>query len=59
MLVAPGDHVTRGQALVVLEAMKMELTLSAVADGIVREVRCRPGDMVEEQVELVAFAEAP
>jgi 3-methylcrotonyl-CoA carboxylase alpha subunit len=57
VLVAPGDHVKRGQALVVLEAMKMELTLSAGADGVVRDVRCRKGDMVEERVELVTFAD--
>ncbi|MBV9811777.1 MAG: biotin/lipoyl-binding protein, partial [Acetobacteraceae bacterium] len=56
VLVKPGDRVTRGQPLVVLEAMKMELTLSAASDGEVREVRCRAGDMVEEQVELVTLA---
>jgi 3-methylcrotonyl-CoA carboxylase alpha subunit len=55
VLVAAGDHVTRGQALIVLEAMKMELTLSAAADGEVDDVRCAVGDMVSEGVDLVTF----
>ncbi|MBN8889283.1 MAG: acetyl/propionyl/methylcrotonyl-CoA carboxylase subunit alpha [Rhodospirillales bacterium] len=53
VLVRPGDAVTRGQALVVVEAMKMELTLSATLDGTVTDVRCAAGDMVEEGVDLV------
>jgi 3-methylcrotonyl-CoA carboxylase alpha subunit len=53
VLVAPGDAVTKGQKLVMLEAMKMELSLTAAADGVVAEVRCAVGDRVEEGVELV------
>jgi 3-methylcrotonyl-CoA carboxylase alpha subunit len=55
VLVETGAAVTRGQALVVLEAMKMELTLSAAADGTVDEIRCAVGDMVSEGVDLVTF----
>jgi 3-methylcrotonyl-CoA carboxylase alpha subunit len=58
VLVAPGDAVKRAQPLVVMEAMKMELTLSATADGVVAEVRCRVGDMVEDGWELVTFTDA-
>jgi 3-methylcrotonyl-CoA carboxylase alpha subunit len=57
VLVAPGDAVKRAQPLVVMEAMKMELTLTASADGVVAEVRCRVGDMVEDGWELVTFAD--
>ena len=57
VLVTAGDRVARGQALVVLEAMKMELTLSAAADGTVAALRCAAGDMVEEGRELVELAE--
>jgi 3-methylcrotonyl-CoA carboxylase alpha subunit len=57
VLVKPGDAVVRNQVLVVLEAMKMELTLTAPDDGIVSAVHCAPGDMVEEGIELVHFAE--
>jgi 3-methylcrotonyl-CoA carboxylase alpha subunit len=56
VLVAAGAVVARGQALVVLEAMKMEITLSAAAGGTVAAVRCATGDMVEEGRELVEIA---
>jgi 3-methylcrotonyl-CoA carboxylase alpha subunit len=59
VLVRPGDAVTRGQALVVLEAMKMEMTLTAAIDGVIETVRCAVGDMVQEGVDLVDFAEEP
>jgi 3-methylcrotonyl-CoA carboxylase alpha subunit len=58
VLVATGDSVARGQPLVVLEAMKMELTLSAATAGIVADVRCAAGDMVEEGRELVEVTAA-
>ena len=58
ILVAPGAAVRRGAPLVVLEAMKMELTLSAPADGTVAEIRHAVDDMVEEGTELVTFAPA-
>ena len=47
VLVAPGQAVTRGQTLVILEAMKMEIRAAAPADGVVRQVRVRAGDVVE------------
>jgi 3-methylcrotonyl-CoA carboxylase alpha subunit len=58
VLAAVGDNVKRGAALMVLEAMKMELTLSAPRDGIVAAIKCRLGDMVQEGAELISF-EAP
>jgi 3-methylcrotonyl-CoA carboxylase alpha subunit len=54
--VAPGDRVERGQAIVVLEAMKMEHTLSAPAAGTVEHVGCAEGEQVEEGSVLVALA---
>ncbi len=53
--VAAGDAVKRGQALVVLEAMKMEHTVHAPADGVVDALRCAVGEQVEEGVDLVGF----
>ncbi|GAA2850035.1 biotin carboxylase N-terminal domain-containing protein [Pseudonocardia halophobica] len=47
VLAAPGDTVSAGQALVVLEAMKMEHTVAAPVDGVVGEVHVGPGDQVE------------
>jgi 3-methylcrotonyl-CoA carboxylase alpha subunit len=40
----------------VLEAMKMEHTIVAPADGVVEEVHYAPGDLVEEGAALIAFA---
>jgi 3-methylcrotonyl-CoA carboxylase alpha subunit len=52
-----GMAVTRGQVLVVLEAMKTVFRLAAPADGIVATVSCQIGDAVIEGQTLVAFAE--
>jgi len=59
VLVAAGATVARGQPLVVLEAMKMELTLSAPSDGVVAALHCTTGDMVEDGRELVEVTAAP
>src|SRR4051812_10218808 len=53
--VKPGDTVSRGQPLLVLEAMKMEHTLAAPADGTVKSVRYALGEQVPEGAELVEF----
>jgi 3-methylcrotonyl-CoA carboxylase alpha subunit len=53
VFVEPGARITSGQALVVVEAMKMEHTLRAPRDGIVASVVCKVGDQVEEGRELV------
>jgi biotin carboxyl carrier protein len=51
--VAPGDKVKRGDTLIILEAMKMELPVRAPADGIVTGVNCRPGELVQPGVGLL------
>jgi 3-methylcrotonyl-CoA carboxylase alpha subunit len=58
LLVREGDSVTKGSALVVLEAMKMEITLTAPRDGTIGAIRYSVGDMVEEGTELINFADA-
>ena len=51
--VKAGDAVTKGQALAVMEAMKMEHTIAAPADGVVAELLYAPGDQVTEGAELL------
>ena len=45
--VKPGDTVTKGQVLVIFEAMKMENEILAAADGTVTAVHVNKGDSVE------------
>jgi biotin carboxyl carrier protein len=60
VLVREGDLVRTGQALLALEAMKMEHTIAAAHDGIVTEVHVVVGTQVEPTtVLLVVSAEAP
>jgi biotin carboxyl carrier protein len=51
--VEPGDAVARGDTLIVLEAMKMELPIRAPRDGVVRALHCRQGDLVQPGVNLL------
>ena len=55
VLVAPGDQVTKGTPLMVLEAMKMELTLRAPFEGVVEAVHHAAEEMVSEGAELVTL----
>ncbi|WP_373695622.1 acetyl-CoA carboxylase biotin carboxylase subunit [Stenotrophomonas sp. C960] len=57
-LVAAGTEVQRGTPLVVLEAMKMEHTLQAPADGTVKGYRAKAGDQVGDGAVLVDFEAA-
>jgi 3-methylcrotonyl-CoA carboxylase alpha subunit len=51
----PGARVSRGDVLLVLEAMKVQMRLTAPRDGIIALLRAKPGDLVEEGTELVGF----
>ena len=56
--VAPGDTVAAGDAVITLEAMKMEHTLRATAPGMVHDFHVATGDSVSEGTLLVEFEEA-
>jgi len=51
--VAQGDRVTKGQKLLVMEAMKMEQTMAAPFDGIVANLHVETGQQVAESAVLV------
>ena len=53
--VVKGDEVARGDALMVLEAMKMEHVIRAPDDGVIRALHFGPGDHVEEGADLLLF----
>jgi len=49
---AAGDRVARGDVILVLEAMKMEHSIRAPRDGVIRAVHVREGDLVDAGMEL-------
>ena len=57
VFVEPGQEVTAGDRLAILEAMKMEHTLTAARDGRVAEVLARPGDQVQAGAPLIRLEE--
>lgn len=53
--VKPGDEVKENDALLILEAMKMENIISAPRDGIIKSVSIKKGDAVDKNELLIAF----
>ena len=46
ILVRPGDRITAGQEVCVVEAMKMEQSIRATRDGVIKEILVQPMDAV-------------
>jgi 3-methylcrotonyl-CoA carboxylase alpha subunit len=55
VLVSEGENVKRGQPLMVLEAMKMEIRVTAPGDGRVVKLLCHAGEIVERGQRLLEF----
>jgi 3-methylcrotonyl-CoA carboxylase alpha subunit len=55
VLTQTGAKVAKGDALLILEAMKMEHTIAAPADGVVKEIHYGAGEQVPEGAELVTL----
>ena len=53
--VAEGDRVSKGDAVVVLEAMKMQHTITAPTDGVVTELAVEAGRQVESGAVLAVI----
>jgi len=58
VLVRPGDAVASGEVLLVLEAMKVQMRLTAPRAGVVDAVCAAQGDLVDDGAELVSFLPA-
>jgi biotin carboxyl carrier protein len=56
--VSEGEAVTKGQTLLVLEAMKMEIRVQARRDGMVRKLLVRQGQTVEREQILIEIEES-
>ena len=55
---APGDHVTPGQVLAMLEAMKIQVQVVAPTEGTVASVLVHPGDVVARDQVLIELEQA-
>jgi urea carboxylase len=55
----PGQHVNAGEAVVVIETMKMETLIPSAHAGIVRELRCQPGRVVKAGQVVALIGDAP
>jgi 3-methylcrotonyl-CoA carboxylase alpha subunit len=58
LLVTQGEQVKKGAPLLIMEAMKMEHTIAAPADGQVEELLYAVGDQVSESAQLLVFKPA-
>ena len=56
VLVKPGQRVVEGESIVILEAMKMETSISAPAAGQIVDVRIKAGDSIAVGDVLVTLA---
>ena len=53
-----GEKVSKGDPLLIMEAMKMEHTIRAPDDGLVQAFYFQPGELVDGGAELVDFVVA-
>jgi len=59
VMAAAGDKVAKGQALMILEAMKMEHTITSPRDGVIERVAFKESELVPADAVLVVFRENP
>jgi 3-methylcrotonyl-CoA carboxylase alpha subunit len=55
--VASGQRVERGEVLLVLEAMKVQIRLPAPKDGVLGAVNVAAGDLVDDGADLILYAD--
>lgn len=57
ILVQSGDSVQRGQTVIILESMKMEIEIAAQQDGVIKRVPVELGDQVDKGMRLLELEE--
>ena len=55
IVVTANQSVKKGETLLLLEAMKMELPIRAPADGVVKKLHCKEGELVQPDNSLIDF----
>lgn len=55
IMVAPGQSVSKGDSLIVLEAMKMENIIKSPTDGVVKSIEVEQSNAVEKNQVLIRF----
>lgn len=55
VLVEPNTQVAKGQAVIIMEAMKMQHTMHAPSDGMIIELFCKAGDLVDGGMQLLNY----
>lgn len=58
VIAKPGDHVTAGQKVIVLEAMKMEVAVEAPCAGVIKTLAATPGQLVNAGQALAIIEKA-
>jgi len=56
IFVKEGDVISKGDNLLILEAMKMENIIKAPADAVIKSINIKPGDKVEKAQILLVFS---
>ncbi|MBQ10514.1 MAG: hypothetical protein CMJ45_03075 [Planctomyces sp.] len=59
ILVQPGDTVERGQTVIIMESMKMELSVAAHRDGVVKQIPVGLGGQVDKGMRLLELEDQP
>ena len=59
ILVQVGDQVERGQTVMIMESMKMELLIAAHRAGVVLRLAVEPGSQVDKGMRLLEMQEDP
>ena len=55
ILKRPGDLVTRGESIIIVEAMKMENEIKALIDGTIKEIKVSEGQSIDKNFVMVTF----